>query len=41
MCERCGILCFPHQLDLVMGYLGNRVNIATITLDDAEEILFG
>lgn len=40
MSERCGILCFSHQLDLVRGYLGNRFNIATITLDDAEEILF-
>ena len=41
MSERCGILCFSHQLDLVRGYLGNRFNIATITLDDTEEILFG
>lgn len=41
MFERCGILCFPHQLDLVRGYLGNKISVATITLDDAEKILFG
>lgn len=39
--EQCRILCFPHQIDLVRGYLGNRIRIAIITLDDAEEILFG
>ena len=39
--EQCRILCFPHHLELVRGYLGNRIRIATITLDDAEEILFG
>lgn len=39
MSERCVILCFPHQLDLVRGYLGNKISIATITLNDAEEIL--
>ena len=41
MSEQCIILCFPHQLDLVMGYLGNKISIATITWDDAEKILFG
>ena len=41
MSEQCMILCFPHQVDLVRGYLGNKISIATITLDDAEEILFG
>ena len=39
--QKCRILCFPHQIDLVRGYLGNRIRIVTITLDDAEEILFG
>lgn len=41
MFERCMILCFPHQHDLVRGYLRNKISIATITLDDAEKILFG
>lgn len=41
MSEQCMILCFPHQLDLVRGYLGNKISIATIMLDDAEKILFG
>lgn len=39
--KQWGVICFPHQLDLVRGYLGNKISIATITLDDAEKILFG
>ena len=39
--KQWGVICFPHQLDLIWGYLGNRISIATITLDDAKEILFG
>lgn len=37
--KQYGIICFPHQLDLVMEYCGKKVNIGTLTLDDVDEML--
>lgn len=39
--KQWGVLCFPHQLDLIWEYVGKKINVGTVTLDDIENVLFG
>ncbi len=39
--KQWGVICFPHQLDLIWEYVGKKINVSTVTLDDLEKaILF-
>lgn len=39
--KQWGVICFPHQLDLIWEYVGKKINVGTVTLDDIEKVLFG
>lgn len=39
--KQWGVICFSHQLDLIWEYVGKKINVGTVTLDDIEKVLFG
>lgn len=39
--KQWGVICFPHQLDLIWEYVGKKINVGTVTLDDFDKMFFG
>lgn len=39
--KQWGVICFSHQLDLIWEYVGKKINVGTVTLDDIEKVFFG
>lgn len=37
--KQWGVICFPHQIDLIWEYVGKKINISTVTLDDLEKAI--
>lgn len=37
--KQWGVICFPHQLDLIWEYVGKKINVGTVSLDNFEEML--
>lgn len=34
-----GVICFPHQLGLIWEYLGKKINVSTVTLNDLDKAI--
>ncbi len=37
--KQWGVICFPHQHDLIWEHVGKKINVGTVTLDDLEKAI--